>query len=192
MHTEVLHFDDGAADGSSLESATPIFGGDRKVNTKVLAVASIVALVGLGALVVVLSSSNPVTIPRSPAVALPHSSQSNSTTATTQARPTPPGPLMPTSADSTGAIYFLNASSITLDIHSSAPSWIEESVAPGSKILWQGIIPSGGSKTFTLGSSMWVRTGNVGVLTLTANGQPVSFTAPPGVYEFTFRQGVKA
>ena len=108
------------------------------------------------------------------------------------ARSSRPGPLTPTSADSTGSTYFLSSLPITLAVSASAPAWLEESVSPGSKILWQGIVPAGGSKTLTLNSSMWIRTGNVGVLTMVANGQPVSFSAAPGVYEFTFRQGVKA
>ncbi|TAN24933.1 MAG: DUF4115 domain-containing protein [Actinomycetota bacterium] len=194
VHTEVLHFDDDPADNSDRKiSPGPIFG-SRKLNARVLAVASAVALVGFGVIVAALNAAHSSNAPSRSSVVtvVQNPGASKSATATTEAPSTPAGPLTPTSADSTGATYFINASSITLTISASAPAWLEESVSPGSKILWQGIIPSGGSKTLTLNSSMWIRTGNVGVLTITANGRPVSFSATPGVYEFTFRQGVKA
>lgn len=194
VHTEVLRFDDAAPEGVDEQPNARLFGFNRRFNTKILAAASVIALVGLGAIVIALNSSHPnasdkgsVSITTTKPIG-----KSKSTTATTEAPSAPAGPLTPTTADSVGATYFVNSPSITIGISASAPAWVEESVAPGSKVLWQGIIPTGGSKNFTLNSSMWIRTGNVGVLTVTANGQPVSFSAAPGVYDFTFRQGVKA
>lgn len=194
VHTTVLHFDDeppaGAAAGSP-DSESPI--SVRRANTKVLAAASVVALAGLGTIVFALSNSHgPVQSKLSVSNSTKNTTAPRSPTPTTVASPPPVGPLTPTSADSAGATYFIDASSITVNLSASAPSWVEESVAPGSKVLWQGIIPAGGSKSFTLDSSMWIRTGNVDVLTITANGRTVSFNANPGVYDFTFRQGVKA
>ncbi len=193
VHTQILHFDDDASEGLEREAGNGLSGAQRKVNTKVLAAASVVALVGLGTIYIALSGSH------SPAAAtkLPPSVSTKPNTptkspVTTVVPATPSGPLTPTTADSVGATYFVDSPSITIDLAASAPSWVEEAAAPGSKVLWQGIIPAGGSKSFTLNSSMWIRTGNVGVLTITANGQPVSFSANPGVYDFTFRQGVKA
>lgn len=193
VHTQILHFDDGTSEDLEGEAGNGLSGAERKVNTKVLAAASVVALVGLGTIYIALSGSH------APAAAskLPPSVSTRPTTptkspATTVVPAHPSGPLTPTTADSVGATYFVDSPSITIDMAASAPSWVEESAAPGSKVLWQGIIPAGGSKSFTLNSSMWIRTGNVGVLTITANGQPVSFDANPGVYDFTFRQGVKA
>ncbi len=194
VHTEVLRFDDAAQEAAEAPPGARVFGFDRRFNTKILAAASVIVLVGFGAVVVSLNSSNPNTSGKS-SVSVTSTKpigKSKSTTATTEAPIAPAGPLTPTTADNVGATYFVNSPSITIGISASAPAWVEESVAPGSKVLWEGIIPSGGSKTFTLTSSMWIRTGNVGVLTITANGQPVSFSAAPGVYNFTFRQGVKA
>ncbi len=193
LHTQIRHFDDSMSEGLESEADNGLTGAHRKVNTKVLAAASVVALVGLGTIYIALSGSH------SPAAAgkLPPSASTKPTTPTkspvTTVAPVPPsGPLTPTSSDSIGATYFVDSPSITVNLVASAPSWVEEAAAPGSRVLWQGIIPAGGNKSFTLNSSMWIRTGNVGVLTITANGQPVSFSANPGVYDFTFRQGVKA
>ena len=193
-HTEVLHFDDNVVDAAGEQVDLDPVLGSRKLNAKTLAVASVVTLVGLGMVVIALNATRASNSPnRSPIVtAVKHTSKSKSVTATTQPPPSQPGPLTPTSANSIGATYFLSSLPVTLAINASAPAWVEESVSPGSKILWQGIIPAGGSKTLVLNSSMWIRTGNVGVLTMVANGRPVSFSAAPGVYEFTFRQGVKA
>ncbi len=194
VHTEILRFDDAAQEVAEEQPSARFFGFDRRFNTKILAAASVIALAGLGAVVISLSSSHPNTSGKS-SVSVASTKpvgKSNSTTATTEAPLAPSGPLTPTTADNVGATYFVNAPLITIGISASAPAWVEESVAPGSKVLWEGIIPTGGIKTFTLNSSMWIRTGNVGVLTITANGQPVTFSAAPGVYDFTFRQGVKA
>ena len=194
VHSEVLRFDDAAQEGAEEQPSARLFGFDRRFNPKILAAASVIALVGLGAVFVALNSSHPnVSGKGSVSIATTKPvGKSKSTTATTEAPSAPAGPLAPTTADSAGATYFVNSPSITIGISASAPAWVEESVAPGSKVLWQGIIPADGSKSFTLNSSMWIRTGNVGVLTITANGQPVTFSAAPGVYDFTFRQGVKA
>lgn len=191
---KVIRFDDAASDGADEDSTggSGSFRVDRHLNTKVLAAGSVAVLVGLGAIFVALNSSHQNVSGNGPIVNTATKSVGKPKITTTTTVPAPAGPLAPTSANSTGAIYFVNSPSITIGISASAPAWVEESVAPGSKILWQGIIPAGGSKTLTLNSSMWIRTGNVGVLTMTANGQPISFSAAPGVYEFTFRQGVKA
>jgi len=195
LHTEVLHFDDNALDATGEKVVLGPVLGSRRLSAKILAVASVVTLVGLGMVVVALNATRASdSTSRSPNVTADQhpTGKSKSVTATTEPRSSRPGPLTPTSADSTGSTYFLSSLPITLAVSASAPAWLEESVSPGSKILWQGIVPAGGSKTLTLNSSMWIRTGNVGVLTMVANGQPVSFSAAPGVYEFTFRQGVKA
>lgn len=190
----VLRFDDSPVEPNEVDDGPGLASGERRVNAKVLAAASVAALAGLGAIVYTLSSTHGT-------VAQSKASVSSSRKTTTSVQPppnttlvpkSPAGPLTPTSTSSSGAIYFVNSSSLTVDISASAPSWVEECITPNSKVLWQGIIPSGGSKSFTLDSSMWIRTGNVGVLTITANGQPVTFNANPGVYDFTFRQGVKA
>lgn len=196
--SEILQFTDDVA-GVPAE----VLGGglpslDRRVNTKLLAAASVVALAGLGTIFIALNGSHGASSSlKGPAPSSSHHvtppESTTPTTPTTVAPPSKPaGPLTPASANSAGATYFIDSPSITVDVSASAPSWIEESVTPGSKVLWQGILPKGGSKSFTLNSSMWIRTGNVGVLTMTVNGKPISFSAPPGVFNFTFRQGVKA
>lgn len=195
--TEVLHFDDSVTKPFAKESDSDLSGYERKVNTKVLAAASVAALIGLGTIVFSLSSSHGGTsvAPKNSGqqkVQQPAQSFPNRSTKTNELPVPANTPLTPSSADLSGAVYFINSPSITLVINASAASWVEESTAPGSTILWEGIIPAGGSKTLTLSSSMWIRTGNVDVLKMTANGQPVTFNAAPGVYNFTFRQGVKA
>lgn len=209
--TEVLHFEDGVVDPNmSSEPITDsntgvrslgksIRGYERKANTKVLAAASIIAVVGIGTIVYALSNTSSPTSNRSNAKTVTSKTSSTKTntskpktTSTTSAPTQNTGVLTPSSANSAGAVYFINSSSINLVINASKPSWVEESVTQGSTVLWEGTIPAGGSKTLSLNSSMWIRTGNVGALTITANGRPVKFSAPPGVYDFTFQQGVKA
>lgn len=195
--TEVLHFDDSMAKPLSDDSANDLSGYERKVNTKVLAAASVAAVVGLVTIVISLSASHggaPVSRKSSGALKAPQPSTPvpNRSTKTTVVPAPASATLTLSSANASGAVYFVNSPSITLVINASAASWVEESATPGSVILWEGIIPSGGSKTLTLNSSMWIRTGNVQVLKISANGKPVAFNAPPGVYNFTFRQGVKA
>lgn len=196
VKTEILQFDDdSSAQESAVTSGLPGSLG-RKLNVRVLAVASIVGLIGLGAIAMSLSdghSTAPGAVDKNSA---PPTSQSVITSRATTKTTLPPhvstGVLMPASADSSGATYYIDSPTITLVLQASAPSWVEESVSPGSTILWDGTIPAGGSKTLTLNSSMWIKTGNVDVLTITANGRPVHFSASPGVYSFTFTQGVKA
>lgn len=196
VHTEPLKFDD--ADGSDFEGSSKfrLKNYERGPNTIFLAVAALIVIIGVGALVFSLSSSHSVvsknksSAPKS--VKGSRTSISSSPTTTTTVPKASTGPVVPSFANSAGAVYYINASSLTLVIDASAPAWVEESVSPGSKILWEATIPAGGSKTLTLSSSMWIRTGNVGALKMTMNGRKVQFSAPPGVYDFTFNQGVKA
>lgn len=199
VKTEVLHFDDSGASapGGDADSLARTY--ERKPNYKVLAVASAVAVVGLSTILYAVSSSHSSSSNRSKSVIPPNSSGSKSAntpvrsgTHTTQAGTITSGngPLVPSSFDSSGATYFINSPEITLVVNASAPSWVEESATPGSTVLWEGIIPAGGSKTLSTTGPMWIKTGNVNVLSITANGKAVKFSAPPGVYTFTFRQGV--
>lgn len=199
VRTEFLQFDD-SGDSETPDSDGDLRGYERKVNTKVLAVASLALLVGIGAIIFSLSSSSsPASqnkVPPAPTKSSKTAGRQSSSVAaapsTTVAPVVSNGPLSPTTSNSSGAVYYINASTLTLVIHASAPSWVEESVSPGSAVLWEGIIPAGGSKTLSLNSSMWIKTGNVDVLNMTLNGRKVNFTASPGVYDFTFNQGVKA
>ena len=196
VRTEFLRFDDSGV------SETPDTDGDlrgyeRKVNTKVLAVASLALLVGIGAIIFSISSSSSPTsqnkVPPAATKSSKTAGRQNSPVAAAPSTTVAPiasnGPLNPTTSNNSGAVYYINASTLTLAIHASAPSWVEESVSPGSAVLWEGIIPAGGSKTLSLNSSMWIKTGNVDVLNMTLNGRKVNFTASPGVYDFTFNQG---
>lgn len=194
VRTEFLKFDDSGV-SESVDSDGDLRGYERKVNTKVLAVASLALLVGIGAIIFSLSSSSPTAQNKIPPPATKVGSSKSPAAAapsTTVAPVAANGPLNPTTSSNSGAVYYINASSLTLAIHASAPSWVEESVSPGSTVLWEGIIPAGGSKTLSLNSSMWIKTGNVDVLNMTLNGRKVNFSAAPGVYDFTFNQGVKA
>lgn len=197
VRTEFLQFDDGGA-SEATASDGDLRGYERKVNTKVLAVAALALLVGIGAIIFSISSSSPTAqnkVPP-PVTKSGKTGGSGSQAAAAPSTTVPPvvsnGPLSPTASSSSGAVYYINASTLTLAVHASAPSWVEESVSPGSTVLWEGIIPAGGTKTFSLNSSMWIKTGNVDVLNMTLNGRKVNFTASPGVYDFTFNQGVKA
>lgn len=196
VHTEPLKFDD--AGGSDFEGSSKfrLKNYERGPNTKFLAVAALIVIIGVGAILFSLSGSHNVASKNKSSVTTSAKSSrtpaSGSPTTTTTVPKASTGPLVPSSSNNTGAVYYINSSSLTLVIDASAPAWVEESVSPGSKILWEATIPAGGTKTLTLGSSMWIRTGNVGALKMTMNGRKVQFSAPPGVYNFTFNQGVKA
>lgn len=196
VHTEPLKFDD--ATGSDFEdsSKSRLRNYERGPNTKFLAVAALIVIIGVGAVVFSLSAShNGASKNKSSTNSTVKSSRTSTSsppTTTTTVPKASTGPLVPSSSNSAGAVYYIDSSSLTLVIDATAPAWVEESVSPGSKILWEATIPAGGSKTLTLSSSMWIRTGNVGALKMTMNGRKVQFSAPPGVYNFTFNQGVKA
>ncbi len=98
-----------------------------------------------------------------------------------------PVSLSPQSTTANGATYMVPGGVNSVVMKTSAPCWMEDSAAPGSTILWDSTLPAGGSYTLNgNGSSLWLRTGNSGVLSLTVNGLPVVFHAPPGPYDFYF------
>ncbi len=105
----------------------------------------------------------------------------SSTTSTTQATQ-----LSAVSTSSSGADFQVNSSALTVVLHASAPCWVEESSTPYGKIVWDSTLAAGQSYTITTTAPLWLRTGNVGVLSLNVNGLPVAFSAAPGPYNFTF------
>lgn len=152
--TEMLHFDDDNPKGADLGRRPEYQRVERRSNAKVLAAAAVVAVAGVGAIVVVVNGlhSSSTSTKSSVSSSTTEVPSTQPTTPTTVAPSKPTGPLSPTSSNNSGATYLVNSSSITVDFTASAPSWIEESVSPGSKVLWQGILPKGGSKSFTLNS----------------------------------------
>jgi len=91
-------------------------------------------------------------------------------------------------SSSQGATYRVagGVHSVVLQV-GAAPCWVADAQAPGGQILWDETLPAGSSYTITWsGGPLWLRAGNSGVLTLSVNGYPVRFSAPPGPYDFTF------
>jgi flagellar basal body-associated protein FliL len=111
------------------------------------------------------------------------SASSSTTTSTTQ-----PTQLTASSTSSGGADFHVTASALTVVLHASAPCWVEESATPYGKIVWASTLGAGQSYTISTSAPLWLRTGNVGVLSMTVNGLPVSVSAPPGAYNFSFSQ----
>ncbi len=98
-----------------------------------------------------------------------------------------PTALTPTSTSPTGATYVVPGGVGTVVIRATAPCWVEESATPGGTILWDEVLPAGGSYQLNgNGGTMWLRSGNSQAMTLTVNGLPVNFTSPPGAYNYTF------
>ncbi|ACU53502.1 hypothetical protein Afer_0541 [Acidimicrobium ferrooxidans DSM 10331] len=93
------------------------------------------------------------------------------------------------SSSSTGATYNVvgGAHTVVLQV-SSAPCWVEDAQAPGGQVLWDATLPAGGSYTISWsGGPLWLRTGNSGVLSVSVNGHPVHFSAPPGPFDLLFQ-----
>lgn len=93
------------------------------------------------------------------------------------------------SSTSTGATYNVvgGAHTVVLQV-SSAPCWVEDAQSPGGQVLWDATLPAGGSYTISWsGGPLWLRTGNSGVLSVSVNGHPVHFSAPPGPFDLLFQ-----
>jgi hypothetical protein len=76
---------------------------------------------------------------------------------------------------------------------SNAPCWVGDGTTPGGALLWDSTLPAGGSYTISWsGGPLWLRMGNSAVLSVTVNGHPVRFTAPPGVFNLYFEPATTA
>lgn len=143
------------------------------------------AAVVLGGVFFLLSGSRPGSTV-APSAPVRTRQPSKKTSKTTSAQPRLVS-LSPHSATAAGATYLVPGGVSKVVMKTSAPCWMEDAAAPGTTILWDSTLPAGGSYTLSgNGSSLWLRTGNSGVLSLMVNGLPVVFHAPPGPYNFYF------
>lgn len=163
-------------------------GGRHVASSAQVKVASLVALIVLGvgsvtAAVFYASNAKPShTTTNSLASSSKKPKSTTSSTTTTAA----PAILTAVSSDSSGATYALPSGSVSVVLHATAPCWVEQSTTPGGTIQWAQTLGANQSYTLTATNSLWLRTGNVGVLSITVNGVPVRIQAPPGPYNFTF------
>ncbi len=92
------------------------------------------------------------------------------------------------SSSSTGAVYDVagGAHTVLLQV-ASQPCWVADASSSSGPIVWDATLSPGSSYTITWqGGPLWLRMGNSGVLSVSVNGTPVHFTAPPGPYNLTF------
>lgn len=93
------------------------------------------------------------------------------------------------SSDAYGASYSVPTGLVTVVLHAASPCWVEESTSPYGRISWDATLSANQTYTITSAAPLWLRTGNVGALSITVNGKPVVFAAAPGPYNFTFTGG---
>ena len=128
------------------------------------------------------SSGSKVTSTTTPPTTVAKKTTTSSTTTTAV-----PQFLAPTSSDGSGASYAAPTSAYTVVITvNSGDCWVAQSTAAGAAISWDATLTQGQTHTFQVTGPLWVRAGNSGVVSLTINGVPVHFTAPPGPYNFQF------
>lgn len=97
--------------------------------------------------------------------------------------------LTAVSSNAYGASYSVPTGPVTVVLHAASPCWVEESTSPYGRISWDATLSSNQTYTITSAAPLWLRTGNVGALSITVNGRPVVFSATPGPYNFTFIGG---
>lgn len=112
----------------------------------------------------------------------PTKAKKSSTTSTVLSK------IVPVSSNSAGATYQVPAGTMTVVVSASAPSWVEQSNTAYGKLFFAQTMSAGQSQTFRSSGPIWIRTGNVRVLTITVDNLPVVFSAPPGTYNFSFTQ----